>query len=59
MKIITATIGDEGEVTLPPEVLERLGVREGQEVEFVEDDEGVHLRPPGKSSTETEAESSG
>ncbi|WP_158679807.1 AbrB/MazE/SpoVT family DNA-binding domain-containing protein [Deinococcus sp. NW-56] len=56
MKIITATVGDEGEVTLPPEVLERLGVREGQEVE---DDEGVHLRPPGKSSTETEAESSG
>ncbi|WP_216320221.1 AbrB/MazE/SpoVT family DNA-binding domain-containing protein [Deinococcus aestuarii] len=44
MRIATVTVGDEGEITLPSEVCERLGVGEGDEVEFVLDDKGVHLR---------------
>ena len=44
MKIATVIIGDDGEITLPPEVCERLGVGEGDEVEFVLDDKGVDLR---------------
>lgn len=44
MKIVRVTVGDEGEITLPSEVCERLGVGEGDEVEFVLDDEGVYLR---------------
>lgn len=45
MKTETATVGDGGEVTLPPEVLERLGGGQGDEVEFVMDEQGIHLRP--------------
>lgn len=45
MKIVTVTVSDKGEITLPSEVRERLGVGEGDEIEFVMDDEGTHLRP--------------
>ncbi|BDP40616.1 hypothetical protein DAETH_05850 [Deinococcus aetherius] len=45
MQTFTATIGCEGEIILPPELCERLGVGQGDEIEFVLDDQGVHLRP--------------
>ncbi len=40
-----ATISSKGQLTLPKEVRERLGVEKGDEVEFTLDDRGVHLRP--------------
>ena len=41
----TATISSKGQLTLPKEVRERLGVDKGDEVEFTLDDQGIHLRP--------------
>ena len=41
----TATISSKGQLTLPKEVRERLGVDKGDEVEFILDDRGIHLRP--------------
>ena len=35
----------QGQLTLPKEVRERLGVDKGDEVEFTLDDQGIHLRP--------------
>ena len=45
MRIKTATISSKGQIVLPREVRERLGVGQGDEVEFVMDDQGVHVRP--------------
>ncbi|GGJ78393.1 AbrB/MazE/SpoVT family DNA-binding domain-containing protein [Deinococcus aquiradiocola] len=41
----TATLSSKGQLTLPKEVRERLGVQKGDEVEFTLDDHGIHLRP--------------
>ena len=41
----TATISSKGQLTLPKEVRERLGVNKGDEVEFTLDEQGIHLRP--------------
>ena len=41
----TATITSKGQLTLPKQVRERLGVDKGDEVEFTLDDQGIHLRP--------------
>lgn len=45
MRTKTATISSKGQIVLPREVRERLGVGQGDEVEFVMDDQGIHLRP--------------
>jgi len=45
MRIKTATISSKGQLVLPREVRERLGVGQGDEVEFVMDEQGIHLRP--------------
>ncbi|GMA13947.1 AbrB/MazE/SpoVT family DNA-binding domain-containing protein [Deinococcus metallilatus] len=45
MRTKAATISSKGQVVLPREVRERLGVGQGDEVEFVMDDQGVHVRP--------------
>jgi len=45
MKISKATISSKGQVVLPREVRERLGVEKGDEIEFVLSDKGVQLRP--------------
>ena len=45
MKTTTATMSSKGQVVLPKKVRERLGVRQGDEIEFILDDSGVHVRP--------------
>ncbi|GBD46167.1 hypothetical protein HRbin41_00989 [bacterium HR41] len=39
-----AKVTAKGQVTIPKEVRERLGIRPGDEVEFVPDREGVRMR---------------
>lgn len=39
-----ARLTSKGQITIPKLVRERLGLRTGDAVEFVEDAEGVHLR---------------
>lgn len=41
----TATVSSKGQVTLPREVRERLGVEKGDKLEFTLDEQGIHLRP--------------
>lgn len=41
----TATVSSKGQLTLPKEVKDRLGVGKGDVVEFTLDDRGIHLRP--------------
>lgn len=45
MKILSAAVSSKGQVVLPRAVRERLGVGQGDQVEFVLDDQGVHVRP--------------
>lgn len=45
MRIKTATVSSKGQIVLPREVRQRLGVGQGDEVEFVMDDQGIHVRP--------------
>lgn len=45
MRKKTATVSSKGQVVLPREVRERLGVGKGDEIEFVMDDQGIHVRP--------------
>lgn len=45
MRTKTATVSSKGQVVLPREVRERLGVGKGDKIEFVMDDQGIHLRP--------------
>ena len=40
----TTTLTSKGQVTLPKAVRDRLGLRAGDKIEFVEDDEGFYLR---------------
>ncbi|GBF06879.1 hypothetical protein DAERI_110061 [Deinococcus aerius] len=45
MRTKTATVSSKGQVVLPREVRELLGVGKGDEIEFVMDEQGVHVRP--------------
>ena len=45
MKRPTATISSKGQIVLPREVRDRLGVQKGDGVEFVLDDAGIHVLP--------------
>lgn len=45
MRIKTATLSSKGQIVLPREVRQRLGVGQGDQVEFVMDDQGIHVRP--------------
>ncbi len=45
MKTVRASVSSKGQVVLPKEVRARLGVERGDEVEFVMDEAGIHLRP--------------
>lgn len=40
----TATITSKGQVTIPKAVRDRLGLRPGDKLEFVEDESGVHIK---------------
>jgi AbrB family looped-hinge helix DNA binding protein len=40
----SAKITSKGQITLPKAVRERLGLRPGDQVLFVEDEQGIHLR---------------
>ncbi len=71
MKEVVSTLTRKGQVTLPAEVRRRLGVREGDKVAFVIDDEQIRVvlprsvvartagmlssSPPGRSSEEERA----
>lgn len=46
MRTISTTIGDRGEVRLPPEVLELLGVGPHDHVDLIVDDRGVRITVP-------------
>lgn len=49
----TATITSKGQITLPKEVREHLGLRRGDRVDFVIDTEGnVHMRAAKRSVSE-------
>ena len=50
MKINTATVSSKGQVVLPKDVREHLGVKQGDEIEFVLDEHGVHVRPKIKEA---------
>ncbi len=39
-----AKVTSKGQITIPKEVRERLGLRPGDEVEFVEEGEGIRMR---------------
>jgi antitoxin PrlF len=39
-----ARVTSKGQITIPKPVRDRLGLRAGDEVEFVEDASGIHLR---------------
>jgi len=41
---VTAKVTSKGQITLPKAVRQRLGVSDGDEVEFVEDRQGIHVR---------------
>lgn len=45
MRIKTVTISSKGQVVLPREIRERLGVEQGDKLDIVVDDQGIHLRP--------------
>ncbi|WP_407571606.1 AbrB/MazE/SpoVT family DNA-binding domain-containing protein [Deinococcus altitudinis] len=45
MKIHVATVSSKGQVVLPREIRDRLGIGRGDQIEFVSDDQGIHLRP--------------
>lgn len=40
------TVGERGQVTIPKELRERRGIEGGDEVVFVEVDDGIRLKPP-------------
>jgi len=42
--VATAKLTAKGQITIPRDVRERLGLRPGDEIEFVEDRQGVRLR---------------
>ncbi|WP_424952846.1 AbrB/MazE/SpoVT family DNA-binding domain-containing protein [Deinococcus sp.] len=52
MKIHTTTVSSKGQVVLPREIRDRLGVGMGDQIEFISDDQGIHLRPkpPARSA---------
>jgi antitoxin PrlF len=41
----TSTLGDKGQITIPAEVRERLGLQAGDRIEFVETDGMFAMRP--------------
>lgn len=45
MRRLSSTISSKGQVTVPLEVRKRLGLRRGDEVEFVIDDDRTTIRP--------------
>ncbi|WP_034403492.1 AbrB/MazE/SpoVT family DNA-binding domain-containing protein [Deinococcus sp. RL] len=45
MRTKTVTVSSKGQVVLPREVRERLGVGQGDRIEFVMDEQGIHVRP--------------
>lgn len=42
----TRKVGERGQVTIPKELRERRGIEGGDEVVFVEDDDGIRIKPP-------------
>ncbi|MPZ98111.1 MAG: AbrB/MazE/SpoVT family DNA-binding domain-containing protein [Dehalococcoidia bacterium] len=42
---VKAKVTAKGQITLPKAVRDRLGIREGDAVYFVEDEHGVHVEP--------------
>ena len=45
MKTHTSTVSSKGQIVLPREIRDRLGVGMGDQIEFVSDEQGIHLRP--------------
>lgn len=45
MQVKTARMSSKGQLVLPREVRERLGLKQGDAVDFVLDDAGIHLQP--------------
>lgn len=45
----TATLTSKGQLTVPKKVRERLHLQEGDRVDFVMDEKGVHLHPVRRS----------
>jgi AbrB family looped-hinge helix DNA binding protein len=39
-------VGDRGRVTIPKELRDRQGIKGGDEIEFVETDDGIAIKPP-------------
>lgn len=52
MSRMTTTLDEEGRLVLPTEVRRSLGLEAGDQVVFVLDEKGVHLRPSRKESYE-------
>lgn len=47
---MTQRVGAKGQVVIPKELRDRLGLRPGSEVEFAEDRGGVRILPSGASA---------
>ena len=52
MSRMTTTLDEEGRLVLPTEVRSSLGLKAGDQVVFVLDERGVHLRPSRKEAYE-------
>lgn len=50
----TSTISSKGQVTVPIEVRRRLGLKEGDRVEFGFEDGRIYLRPVGRAESSFE-----
>ena len=46
MSVYTRKVGDRGQVTIPKELRDRRGIEGGDEVEFVEVDSEIVIKPP-------------
>lgn len=55
MKTHIATISSKGQVVLPREIRDRLGVGMGDQIEFVSDEQGIHLRPKPQARSALDA----